>query len=67
MWEGHKVVVRREFISQGSRLKKARTGELQSLLAKLRAAGLGHKRSMTQALAMELQFLREERCTLLET
>lgn len=33
VWEGHKAVVRGELISQGSRLKKAREGNLQTLLS----------------------------------
>lgn len=60
-------MVQGELISQGSRLKEAHNRELQSLLVKLQAAELRHKRSMTQALATELQSLREELSTVLET
>lgn len=57
IWEGHKAMVRGEFISQGSRLKKAREGELQTLLAKIQIAKLKHKRHMTSKLAAGLQSL----------
>lgn len=47
VWEGHKAVIRGELISQGSRIKKARSEELQSLLTQLRTAELKHKRQLT--------------------
>lgn len=65
VWEGHKAMVRGELISQGSRLKKARKGELQTLLSKIRLAELTHKRCLTPELATELQSLQQELANLL--
>lgn len=67
VWEGHKAVVRGELISQGARLKKAREGELQTLLAKIRSAELMHKKNVTPIMASELHALQQELATLLDT
>lgn len=53
-------------IAQGSKLKKERTEELQSLFIKLRATELKHKRHMTPTLHAELLSLLEELPLLLE-
>lgn len=66
VWEGHKAVIRGELISQGSRLKRAREGELQDLLGKIQKTELIHKRHITPTVTSELQALRQDLSRLLD-
>lgn len=60
VWEAHKVVIRGVLIKHGSRLKRQRTAQLNSLLHKLQTLELTHKQTPTRQLGIELDTVRTQ-------
>lgn len=60
VWEAHKAVIRGVFIKHGTRLKRVRTAQLNSLLTKLQTLETSHKTAPTRLLGIELDTVRSQ-------